>query len=75
MVGRVPALALGLGDLAARSIACADRRPTGACTAWSPAALKLQVLRLSLVYALLDKSGSIEERHLRAALRPWDYFA
>lgn len=32
-----------------------------------------QVLRLSLVYALLDKSGSIEEAHLRAALALWDY--
>ncbi len=32
-----------------------------------------QVLRLSLVYALLDRSGTVEEEHLRAALALWDY--
>jgi hypothetical protein len=32
-----------------------------------------QVLRLSLVYALLDRSQSVEVRHLEAALALWDY--
>jgi len=32
-----------------------------------------QVLRLSLVYALLDRSDAIETRHLRAALALWRY--
>lgn len=32
-----------------------------------------QVIRLSLVYALLDRSKVIEEVHLRAALALWDY--
>ena len=32
-----------------------------------------QVMRLALVYALLDKSPSIREVHLRAALAVWDY--
>jgi len=32
-----------------------------------------QVLRLSMIYALLDGSGTISERHLRAALAVWRY--
>jgi hypothetical protein len=32
-----------------------------------------QVLRLSVVYALLDGTNTIEEQHLRAALATWDY--
>jgi hypothetical protein len=32
-----------------------------------------QVLRLALVYALLDKSPQIRVQHLRAALALWDY--
>jgi hypothetical protein len=32
-----------------------------------------QVLRLSMIYALLDSKGVIEEEHLRAALALWDY--
>jgi hypothetical protein len=32
-----------------------------------------QVLRLSLLYALLDESEQIQERHLRAALACWRY--
>lgn len=32
-----------------------------------------QVLRLSMVYALLDGSSVIEDNHLRAALAFWDY--
>jgi hypothetical protein len=34
---------------------------------------RAQALRLSLVYALLDRSEQIEEAHLRAALALWDY--
>lgn len=34
-----------------------------------------QVVRLALVYALLDRSDCIGERHLRAALALWDYCA
>ena len=32
-----------------------------------------QVLRLSMIYALLDGSGTIGEQHLRAALAVWRY--
>lgn len=32
-----------------------------------------QVMRLALIYALLDRSTSIEADHLRAALALWDY--
>ena len=32
-----------------------------------------QVVRLSLLYALLDKSNVIQAQHLRAALALWDY--
>jgi hypothetical protein len=32
-----------------------------------------QVLRLSMIYALLDRSTIIRERHLRAALAVWSY--
>lgn len=32
-----------------------------------------QVLRLSLLYALLDKSNAVRPAHLRAALAFWDY--
>jgi hypothetical protein len=32
-----------------------------------------QVLRLSIVYALIDGSGTIREQHLRAALAVWRY--
>lgn len=32
-----------------------------------------QVLRLSMVYALLDGTGTISERHLKAALALWRY--
>jgi hypothetical protein len=32
-----------------------------------------QVLRLSMLYALLDRSGLIREEHLRAALAVWHY--
>lgn len=32
-----------------------------------------QVARLSLIYALLDRSGQIKEEHLRAALALWEY--
>ena len=32
-----------------------------------------QVLRLSMVYALLDASATIQVEHLRAALAVWDY--
>lgn len=32
-----------------------------------------QVMRLALVYALLDKSEFIDEEHLRAALAAWQY--
>jgi hypothetical protein len=32
-----------------------------------------QVLRLSLIYALLDSSPQIERKHLKAALEVWDY--
>jgi hypothetical protein len=32
-----------------------------------------QVLRLSLIYALLDKSSVVKIEHLRAALAVWDY--
>jgi hypothetical protein len=32
-----------------------------------------QVLRLSMLYALLDRSGLIREEHLRAALALWQY--
>jgi len=41
----------------------------GALTARAEA----QVLRLSLIYALLDCSPDIREPHLRAALALWDY--
>lgn len=41
----------------------------GACTARSDA----QVLRLSLLYALLDGAGQIGPEHLRAALAVWRY--
>jgi hypothetical protein len=33
------------------------------------------VVRLALIYALLDKSGAIEAQHLEAALGLWDYSA
>ncbi|TAK66236.1 MAG: DUF3987 domain-containing protein [Dehalococcoidia bacterium] len=32
-----------------------------------------QAVRLSLLYALLDQSGVVGERHLRAALAAWNY--
>jgi hypothetical protein len=32
-----------------------------------------QVMRLSMIYALLDKSGVVRVPHLRAALAVWDY--
>lgn len=32
-----------------------------------------QVLRLSLIYALLDATGEIRPEHLRAAIAVWDY--
>jgi hypothetical protein len=32
-----------------------------------------QVVRLSVIYALLDKSSTIQTQHLRAALALWDY--
>jgi hypothetical protein len=32
-----------------------------------------QVLRLSMIYALLDGNGTIKEKHLRAALALWQY--
>jgi hypothetical protein len=32
-----------------------------------------QVLRLALIYALLDRQASINESHMRAALACWDY--
>jgi hypothetical protein len=32
-----------------------------------------QVLRLSMIYALLDRSSTISEEHLRAGLAVWDY--
>jgi hypothetical protein len=34
---------------------------------------KAQVLRLSMLYALLDETTTIQEDHLRAALALWDY--
>ena len=43
--------------------------PLGSITSRSEA----QVLRLSLIYALLDGSNKIEFGHLQAALAAWDY--
>lgn len=53
--------------------ALSSERPglTGAITARAEA----QVVRLALVYALLDTSPVIREVHLQAALAAWDYVA
>ena len=32
-----------------------------------------QILRLSLVYALLDECSQVDEQHIRAAMAVWDY--
>lgn len=48
----------------------ATNGPAGDATARAEA----QVLRLSLIYALLDRSDVIRAEHLLAALACWDYF-
>lgn len=52
-----------------RALSDAPRGLLGAITARAPT----QVLRLSLIYALLDKSPVIRGKHLRAALAVWRY--
>ncbi len=49
----------------------ANDRSTGLLAAVTSRA-EAQVLRLSMIYALLDRSATIREEHLRAALAVWE---
>ena len=51
----------------------AERRPARAARAPILGRAEAQVLRLALVYALLDRSAFIDAPHLLAALACWDY--
>jgi hypothetical protein len=74
-----PVRLLGHGiDLSALIRACRD--PSGRASADQPGLLgaltaraEAQVIRLALLFALLDKEGSIGVAHLKAALAFWRY--